>query len=237
MAVAYDAVSTAGFNFTGTYSWTHTPVGTPRGAMVWPWSPGGDNVTGVTYGGSAMAEVTGSPLQKNTGEAITVYGYFLGASVPSGAQTVEVTQGGTDTRNAMAITMTAEADTEIVDTSTISSDSQADPSVVLSLGGRECFCAIKFGSGHNAITDVTPNSGWTGRAEGSNGSYTNGLYTYDTVGTTDVTAGWTQTAEDAVAIAAAFAEVAGGGDPIRIRFHPQWSGMGSGGMLGGNRTN
>ena len=213
MTVAYDNFSngTAG---TGDISWTHTPVGTPRAVIVFiAGIAGADEVSGVTYGGTAMTEMTGSPSSKATGETGTVYGYFLGASIPTGAQTVAMTSTAANLKSICAITLTGAADTEIVDVdATISSDAVADPSVTLSLASRDSFCAIGLYSGQDAVTGITPLTGWTSRLEQDAGTEVVGYYTYDTVGSTDVTAGWTQTSEDAIAIAVAVSEVAGG-DP------------------------
>ena len=212
MAVAFDAFSngTAG---TGDISFTHTPVRTPRGAIVIVLGVSGtDGVSGVTYGGVAMAEVSGSPNLKGTAELAGAYVYFLGASIPTGAQTVAMTSSNTHLKSISCITLTAAADTEVVDSDgTINSDSVADPSVTLSLGGRTAFAAIGLVSGQDAVTGITPPSGWTSRLEQDAGAVTVGHYTYDTIGSTDVAAGWTQTAEDATAIAVAVSEVAAGG--------------------------
>ena len=211
MAVAFDAFSngTAG---TGDISWTHTPVGTPRGVIVMVLGVSGtDGVSGVTYGGVAMTEVTGSPNLKTSLELAGVYVYFLGSSIPTGAQTVAMTSANVHLKSISAITLTGAADTEVVDSdATINSDSVQDPSVTLSLGGRDCFCAIGGVSGQDAVTGITPLTDWTSRLEQDGGAVTVLHYTYNTIGTTDVTAGWTQTADDATAIAVAVSEVVGG---------------------------
>ena len=215
MAVAYDNFSngTAG---TGDISWTHTPVGTPRAVIVFiAGIAGADEVSGVTYGGVAMTEMTGSPNTKITGETGAVYGYFLGSSIPTGAQTVAMTSTAANLKSIAAITLTGGADTEIVDVdATINSDSVENPSVTLSLAGRTSFCAIVIYSGQDAVTSITPLTDWTSRLEQDAGTEVVGYYTYNTIGSTDVTAGWTQAAEDAIAIAVAVSEVVGGGDAV-----------------------
>lgn len=220
MTVAYDAHSTASNNNGTTTSWTHTPVGTPKGVIVFfrtTNAAASDVVTGVTYGGVAMSEVTGSPnLGPNSAlDSASLHCFFLGSSIPTGAQTVTVTHSNPSfayTNFGNAISVTGSADTEVQDSDgTINSTSQSDPSVTLSLGSKSCFCAIGFSSGQGAVSGITPLSGWTSRDEDDHGAFTSGIYTYDTVGTTDVTAGWTQTADDANAIAIAITEAAGGG--------------------------
>jgi len=209
--VAFDAASQE-LGDTGTLTWTHTPVGTPRGVLCWVVQFVGatDEVTGVTYGGVAMTEVSGSPLLKAGGETAAVYLYFLGASIPTGAQTVTASVNGTGSnKNTYCFTVTGAANTEIVDVdATISSNSVANPSVTLSLGGRTSFAAIGFMSGAQTTAEATPSTNWTMPTnEWDPGTMVGGAYYYDIVASTDVAAGWTQAAEDAVAIAIAISEV------------------------------
>ena len=203
--VAFDAYSE---NIgSGDQSFTHTPVGTPRAVIIYTATGGSSDVTSVSYGGVALTQMTDSPNNHTTGEPQNITGWFLGTSIPTGAQTV-LLDAGAATRIVYVVTLTGAADTEIVDVdATIKSDSRADPSVTLSLGGRSSFVSIAFGTGQDASTGTTPFSGWTVRDETDLGTTGLGYYTYDTVGTTDVTSGWTQTAEDAVAITAAVSEV------------------------------
>lgn len=208
-AVAYDAYS-AGTPGTGNQSWTHTPVGTPRAVVVYVICAlaGVDEVSGVTYGGVAMAEVSGSPVVKVAAEAMTVHAFFLGANIPTGAQTVTITMSATTTyKGGHAYTLTGAADTEIIATQTISSNSVANPSATLSLVGRSAWAALGGVSGQDAATGTTPFANWTGRYEAAGGAQTGLTYTYDTVSTADVSAGWTQTADDAVMVAVAVGEV------------------------------
>lgn len=218
MAVAYDAFSVSAGG-TGTQTWTHTPVGTPRGVIVWVQTFSGvDEISTVTYGGVACTEVTGSPNLLTTGEQGGSNCFYLGAGIPTGAQSVVATATGTTTSKVgYCVTITAAADTEVVDTdATINSTSLLDPSATLSLGGRTCFAAIAFNSGQDAVTGYAPLTNWTARSELDGGTECLGCYTYDTIGSTDVTAGWTQTAEDAVAVAIAVSEVVAGGTLISV---------------------
>jgi hypothetical protein len=214
LAVAFDKIVESGLPTSGNFSFTHTPVGTPRAAVLWVVLDINttDQVSGVTYGGVSMSEVSGSPNIHTTGQPGSVHCFFLGSSVPTGAQTVAGTVGGTNLRSVVVVTLTAATDCEIVDAdATINSDSQANPSVTLSLGGRTSWCGIGFHSGQANTASITPLASWTSSHERDFGSQVGGVYRYDTVGTADVTAGWTQTAADACAIAVAVSEVAGGG--------------------------
>lgn len=226
MTVAFDARSASGAQ-TGDMSFTHTPVGTPRAVIVLIVQNVGftdELVSAPTYGGVSMTAMAGSPNSHITGETGVVYGYFLGAGIPTGAQTVAVDVNIVgSTKRAEVWTLTGADDTEIVDVdAAINSDSQANPSVTLSLAGRTCFAGIGFHSGQAAVTGITPLTGWTSRQEGDFGEQTAGFYTYDTVSTVDVTAGWTQAADDALAIAVAVSEVqAAAGHPTMRR----WGGV------------
>jgi hypothetical protein len=222
MAVAFDAFS-ASTPSTGTQTCAHTPVGTPRAVLGFVvQSNAVDEISGVTYGGTAMTELSGSPNVLAGGEIGTVRGYFLGASVPTGAQNMVATASGTTGgKIAYCITLTGSGDCEVVDSDvTINSTSQADPTVTLSLGGRTCFAAIALWSGQDGVAGITPFTNWTARNETDSGSEVLGCYTYDVIGSTDVSAGWTQTAEDAVGIAVAVSEISvGGGSAIAAIVH------------------
>lgn len=208
MTVAYDAVSNA-TEGTSTLSWTHTPAGTPRGVIVFVVQNAGatDEVTGITYGGVALTEATGSPLLKAAAEDGGVYCYHLGTSIPTGAQTVVVNVDATGTtKAAVAFTVTAAADTNVQDTTTISSDAATNPSATLSLVGSTCFCAEAFMSGQASVSAISPPTDWTSRYEFDFTAQTAGFYTYDTIGSTDVAMGWTQTSDDAICIGVAITE-------------------------------
>lgn len=213
MAIAFDAAS-ALQSGTTTFSWTHTPVGTPRGVVVILVQNSAVNaVSGVTYGGVAMTEVSGSPLLKSSGESGQVRAWHLGASVPTGAQTVEVTVAtGTTQKRAASMTVTAAADTAVEDTSTLSSDSQADPSVDLSTGaGVETFIAAGLHSGHDSAASLAPGADYTQVGESDYGAQLASIIRRTAIATGGTIAvSWTQTAEDATLLAVAIKEAAGG---------------------------
>jgi hypothetical protein len=216
MAVAFDAFSSASdAGGASNLAWTHTPVGTPRGVLVWivmtGYTPSGTNAVSCNYGGVDM----GAPIAeaiKTTGEVGSVVFYFLGSGIPTGAQTVTFDKLASAVTFGGAISLTGAANTEVVDSdATINSDSATNPSVTLSLAGRTSFAGIGFFSGQGADTGITPLSSWTSRAEHDYGAAVAAVYSYDTIGAADVTAGWTQAADDAIAVAVAVSEVAAGG--------------------------
>jgi hypothetical protein len=158
-----------------------------------------------------MAQASCSPKTGSNGLG-ALWVFFLGSSIPTGAQTVAVTASA-QTKAATAITLTGAADTELVDCdNTIDSASQADPTVTLSAGGRDVFAALTFISGHSSPGSTSPFANWTARQEHDYGSDVGGVYSYNTIGTSDVSAGYTATAEVAVMIAVAVSEVAAAGD-------------------------
>ena len=129
MAVAFDAVAIpSAALYTATFSWTHTPVGTPKGvAVIIVQEKATDQVSGVTYGGVAMTRVR-SDVRTVT-EAGRVYIYFLGSSIPTGAQTVQVTLTGTEDTNAVSLTVTATGDTAVDTSAGADLGVTADPSL------------------------------------------------------------------------------------------------------------
>ena len=94
MDATFDAISAFQIQWNGvaaTKSWTHTPSGTPTGALVVLNKQSGEAVTGVTYGGVAMTPLLDDPGSGNARRL------FWGLANPSsGAQTVEITAAGTD---------------------------------------------------------------------------------------------------------------------------------------------
>lgn len=119
MAVAHDAFSEPSGSQTGTFSWTHTPTGTPKGVWVEVDREDGsstDAITGVTYGGVSMTLIASAV--DSAGEPSYTELYFLGASIPTGAQTVQVTTTA-GIYYAGCATQTAGGDTEIFASSVV----------------------------------------------------------------------------------------------------------------------
>lgn len=191
-----------------------SPVGTPGGVVVMVYSYGtsADQVVSATYGGVAMAEVSVSPLIKTSTELMVTHAFALGSGIPTGAQNLVVDRSGANSMKVDVVIFTAAANVEVVDSDVVQSDSAANPSTpTLSFGGRSCAVILGFVSGQSAPTGVTPRTNWTSRAEFDHGAGTSGTYTYDIVGSSDVTPGWNQAADDANGIAVAISEVVGGG--------------------------
>lgn len=214
MAVAFDsfhvsALSTGNITISCT---PETPEGNPKGvAVAIMQAVSSDQVTSVTYGGVTCNEITNSPLLKTTGEIAAVHWFYLGASVPTGTQDCVITRTSANAMIAGVVLLTASGNTELVDSATVQNDSLDDPTIALALSSRTSFCAVAFNSGRSDNSFITPLTNWTSRHEEDFGSQVAGIYTYDTIASADVTAGWlTDAADDANGLALAVSEVAAG---------------------------
>ena len=215
--ITFDATTISAIE-TGDFTWSHTAGASPEGALVCVVVEGGtDEVVSVDYGSStSIAEVTGSPNLKTTGEASGVHCFFLGSSLPGGTQTVTVDVDGTGSEKfGFAVTINADADTEENNTTVeINSDSNDDPAVTLTLGSMDSFVAMAFFAGGGSRNNNTPWGGWTGpiQQEGDLGVATCGLYYHTTIISSNPTdVGWqSAAADDTVAIGVAIKESAAG---------------------------
>jgi len=116
MAVGFDASSeshtgTTGSTSQASFSWSHSG-GTPKGVLVFTFvNADADDATGVTYGGVSLTAVSGGRAVDTTGEPRECKAWFLGSSIPTGTQTVEVTRNNNSNEMyAAAITVTAASD-------------------------------------------------------------------------------------------------------------------------------
>lgn len=216
MTIAFDAIS-GDLSFQGTdITISHTPVGTPRGALLLTvqGDTSDDTIDGATYGGTSMTEMTGSPYITTGSEPATIYAYLLGSSVSTGTQDCVIDVDGTSRRRQSGIiTVTGAADIEENQlTLLVESDAQDDPSGTLALNSTESFVCQAFMSGLSAVGNVSPLTDWTDQLEGDFGSQVGCIYTYDTIGSSDVTCGYTSSAADNVyLLGVAINEAAGGG--------------------------
>jgi hypothetical protein len=229
MTVAFDAssVRAAWGSSPQPADWTHTPVGTPRGVAVLITGTGADGVdeiTGVTYGGVAMAPVV--VAQDLTSEAGFAKCYFLGSGIPTGAQTVSVAWDDTSTdadKRAACVTFTAAADTEVVDSDVVQ-DNAADPALALDSGSRT---AIRLFALHSGLPGASITLG---------GSLTS-LYADDiatarsrhaayqtTPGSGAGSLGWTGVSDDVALVGMAVAEIAADLDFDAATTSDVWSG-------------
>lgn len=216
MTIAYDAF-TAGTDNTSSLTATvsHTPVGTPRCAIVLAFFnfESGNTVSSGTYGTETITNW--QYADRSTGFNGTVGIGIVGSSVPTGTQTASVTWDGGTTGNSKSthvITVTAAADCEY-NNSDVNNLDNLDPDLntsTLTLGGTESFCClgnfVGFGTG-----TVTAYTGWTSRIDQAQSIGSLQVHTYDTVGSSDVTWSVNDGAADYGMIAYAINEVAASG--------------------------
>lgn len=122
MAVAHDAHTESHTGTTGSvseasFSFSHDPVGTPRGVLVFVFQNGGvtDFMGTVTYDGDDVPAVTGGLATDTLGEVAWCKAYFLGTGVNS-TDPATVVVNRTNNANelwAVSVTVTAATDTEI----------------------------------------------------------------------------------------------------------------------------
>ena len=119
MAVAFDAASeshtgTAGSVSEASFTWNHTPVGTPKGVTVFTFvNANADNAESVTYGGVSLTAVTGGRATDTATEPGDCKAWHLGASIPTGVQAVVVNRtNNANEMYAISITVTGASNTE-----------------------------------------------------------------------------------------------------------------------------
>jgi hypothetical protein len=106
-------------------------------------------VTGVTYGGVAMTKITGGVATDTGGEPGRVDTYFLGSSVPTGAQTIVVsrTNNGTE-MYASASTQTASTNTEVYSTGIVLLQNNGTYAVQSVTDGSTGVNSVRYASGY-----------------------------------------------------------------------------------------
>ncbi len=162
MAVAHDASSeshtgTTGSTSEASFTWTHTPVGTPKGVLVFVMQDNAstDKVTSVTYGGTTVPAVSGGFAADTAGEVRACKAFFLGVGIGTGAKSVVVTRTNDSTlMYAVAITVTSAHDTEIYLPGIVLQ--QTDTALVEQLvdDGSTGVNSVRFAGGSFALNNV-----------------------------------------------------------------------------------
>lgn len=210
MALAFDAQSS--FDLTTSASNTHTPVGTPRAVLVGIAQENGqvDAISGVTYGGVAMTRVTNGWANINSAEVGNAYLYFLGSSIPTGAQSVSITVStGAQAKTAWCLTFTASADTEVAASAQLSA-TQTNPSITLgtTAGFTGIAAAILWNAANNPATNAV-GSGYTATTNVKDFGADGGLMEYGAKSGASVVVDFTNgTSEETAMVAAAIQEQA-----------------------------
>jgi hypothetical protein len=188
---------------TSPVTWTHTPVGIPKGVVVFVGveTPGDFAMTSVTYGGVSMTQITGSPLSDTiNAETHTAFGYFLGSGLPTGAQTISVSytvSGSAWSVNAAAVTVSGPNNSAIEDTSTATDGGSpsADPTCALTVA-NDSVCAGILLSGQIATSSVAVGSGMTQITEVDVGNVVQSYLYKTALATTNTSLTWTVASEE-----------------------------------------
>lgn len=209
MALAFDATSESTSN-TADFNWTHTPVGTPKGVVVFVFEEGiNDTINGVTYGGVAMTQVNSA--QDSAGEPGRCFAYFLGSSIPTGAKTVAVDQtGSTDSKYGAAVTVTAATNTQLAGTGSAKVEGDtANPSVTITGISGASYGFGGLWSGQDAEASVTAGSGMTKRNSLDFGARTATIESSTNPNASgDLTIAFTVASEDVAMVGIAIEEIA-----------------------------
>lgn len=224
MTISIDATTAQATKTSATWSTVHAGGASPEGVVVMAvrYDSGALTAT-ATYNGVSMTELPGSPLRHvGAGFNDFVIVAFRLDSPASGTQTATVTWSADTGFSGTQIVQTYNSDTagiQIQDEETAeSSGSSANPSGSLALGGNTCAVLTAWANGNAAVGDATPLSGWTSAAETDPGNQINGAYTYDTVGSANVTTGYTAASAEWAMYSIAVTELgATGGGSYRYR--------------------
>lgn len=205
MAVALDTVDEFAQWTTATpVTKTFTPVGTPRGIFVGIAQVAAvtDDIVSVTYGGVALTRIASAQITA----AGRAYMYFLGASIPTGAQTVSIgTTGGGATRWAGIASVTAAADTQIL-VSGIIQTGTANPQIAVNSGTasalRMCIMYVTSGLLPSNYVEVSGMAAPVAAAEHPFGGVLTKLGRQASPSSGSFTIGYTQAQSDNVMMAA-----------------------------------
>lgn len=213
MTVARDAVlEFAVWTTTSPATLAFTPVGTPKGVVVGIVSTASTNdvITGVTYGGVAMTRI--GTIASTSTEPGRAYLYFLGAGIPTGAQTVSITHTGTAAEKwACVQTQTAATDSEIGASGTLNTQS-VDPQIALNTGAVSSLRQSIIYNGTNAVANLTPVAGMETTIAATShdfGSFITRFGEQTTAATGSYSIGYTGSGVDQAMVAVAVQEVQG----------------------------
>lgn len=152
--VVFDAVSNANNenNAGTTMSWTHTPVASPPSSLavvLQIYNDASNSVSGITYNGAALTKMTGatSGSQGGFSSHTEIWGSD-GLTLPSGAQTVQITFAATGSYcQAGAISVTGSNTTTCFSNAAVADNpSSTTPSVTVTSATGEL------------VVDITSNS-------------------------------------------------------------------------------
>lgn len=210
MAITFDAGGTTGITRTDTsnpMTWTHTPSGTPRGAVVgfMHGASTTDHVQSVTWGGVNMTRIVRAVDTATEPGAAELW--FLGTGIPTGLQTISASLASATTDDILSASfvINAASDTQVIDYGSIQEDA-ANPTVTLRKFGRSGGCiAAMYGGG--AAPGGTLATGCTLERTADLGNFMAQTCRETTPNTSDFTIGWsTLTSDDLAFVAICVAE-------------------------------
>lgn len=209
MTVAFDAVTQSNFGAVSPYSFNHTPVGTPKGVVVFVTRqaetvasfPATPLVSAITYGGVALGRVVRATWIGS--EDAETDCWFLGAGIPTGVQAVSISNDGSNVENAyvFAFTLTAAADTEVGDFDSLAIGSTTAASVTLTTAINALRLACTM-SGRPTIGNLTALAGFTNKSTADPGVYTFYTEAEDAVASGAVVTGWLADGADDICLTA-----------------------------------
>jgi len=191
-------------------------AGTPKGVAVFVGTNNEDTerITGITYGGVAMTKVQYAYNQVAAPSAGNAYLYFLGASVPSGTQSVSIA-GLRSTRAAQIVIVSFDAagDLEVVDSDLVEDAGSTSASVVLSYASRTCMAFGGMVTSEAVVGNSTVLSGMTALHDYDFGARVALASRETTAQASDFTFGWTDSGTNSHALVAmAISEIVLSGD-------------------------
>lgn len=210
MAIDFDAA--AEFQRTLTtdpQTWTHTPVGTAKGIVVAVvhGTSATDHVSTVTYGGVSMSRTVRATDTATEAGAAELW--FLGAGIPTGAQTVSVdlASATTDDIHFVSMSFTAAKNCEVVDSDSIS-ENAANPSVTLQYAGRTCMAVAALYGGGASPAAFTKNANCTVVHDFAIAAFYSVVIRQTSAGSSDFAIGGTASTDDVAYVALALSELA-----------------------------
>lgn len=194
----------------GDRTFTHTPIGTPKGVVVVGCVDSGSTepFTGVLYGGTAMVK---SSVAHDTSEAGTTVVYTLtDQTIPTGAQTVTLQSCTGNNKFVTCSTVTATAATTTVNTSgNLDTTIAADPQITLTTTASTIsYGGVNTGAAAPVTTVLTGCTHLHDADYGQRSAMTLRRTNADAAGS--VTIGYTLASEDFCIAAVALAETAAG---------------------------
>jgi len=191
MAVAFDAASeshtgTSGSTNQASFTFTHTPVGSPTGVLVFTFvNANADDVTAVSWGGLTLTAVSGGRAVDTGGEAGDCKAWFFGGLTSELSARTDDTVTVTRANNAnavyaVAITVTTGASSraEVHGTPTLfSTDGTcAEESITDDSPGQN---SVRFAGINSGLSGIVSNPGTPGANNLSHGASSTWLHSID----------------------------------------------------------